>query len=215
MITALPICLDESLLKSALATIPAIDFKLTINQPTGNFFYDPWTISPKFKGTVWEQILNMLPANIGEARLIKLSKKECYTAHADIDNRWHLPLVLGNSYLVDLENDHMYKLCVGQWHYMNAGFLHSAVNFGGEDRIQLVVRELLIPAKLITSKHITIRPKLVMANSRYTFDNIYSAILNKLNYAGLINNFKQGETSVSFDTAIDVELPVNDEFEIV
>jgi hypothetical protein len=215
MITTLPICLDESLLKSTLATIPVIDFKLTINQPTGNFFYDPWTISSKFKGTVWEQILNMLPENIGEARLIKLSKKECYTAHADIDNRWHLPLVLGNSYLIDLDNDHMHKLVVGQWHYMNAGCLHSAVNFGGEDRIQLVVRELLIPAKLTRFKHITIRPKIIKANSRYTFDNVYSSLLNKLNYAGLIANFTQDETSVSFDVAIDVELPTHNEFEIV
>ena len=32
--------------------------KESINMPSGDFFYDPWIIKPKYKGTSWETLLN-------------------------------------------------------------------------------------------------------------------------------------------------------------
>ena len=82
-----------SLIKAAIDSFDTNDFKTSLNEPTGSFFYDPWVIKPQFKNTPWEQLLNSLNQTvIGEARIIKLDIEKCYTAHADIDDRWYLAL---------------------------------------------------------------------------------------------------------------------------
>lgn len=215
MITDLKIKVDSKLFNDALNSIPAIDFKLAINIPTGNFFYDKWTIAPEFKGTAWEQILDTLPYAIGEARLIKLSKQECYMSHADIDNRWHLPIVLGKSFLVDLTTNTMHKLDVGHWYYMDAGRDHSAVNFGEAERIQLVVRELLVHGNIANKKLVTIKPCEDLPNLRYLFDNVYSPWLNKMNSSGLMDDFKIEGDSVSFELDASVEIPTHKSFSVL
>ena len=216
MITPLEFKITADMLESMIGEIPFIDFKLTINNPTGDFFYDPWEISSKFKGTIWEKVLSTLPYKLGEARLIKLPKKECYMAHADIDNRWHLPIVSGKSFLVDLENKVMHTLRPLTWHYMDAGKDHSAVNFGGDDRVQLVIRELLTNAKLKNPKQVIIKPKDNPPNHiRYIFDYVYSPILNKLNYSGKMNSFKIAGNSVMFNTEQDVIIPTHENFLIL
>lgn len=213
MITDLNLPVDHADMQVALSQMPAIDFKLAINQPTGNFFYDPWIIKEEFKNTVWDKLLSMLPQH-GEARLIKLPKKECYTGHADIDNRWHLPLVKGVSFLVDLDKNTLYSVDVGKWYYMDAGPVHSAVNFGGEDRVQLVVRELLKPAELSTARKVTIQPNKPSA-TRYAFDNFYSPLLNKWNKSGVMNNFSFDGTNVSFNIEASVEVPLHPDFDLL
>ena len=101
---------SENILKQAFASMPSDISKLTINTPTGNFFYDPWVIRSEFKNTVWEEILNSIPDDqIGEARIINLNIKSCYTKHADIDDRWHLAFEEGDSFLIDLESNTMYQ----------------------------------------------------------------------------------------------------------
>jgi len=215
MITYLNKRLTDEMLASAVLQLPDIDFKLTINQPTGDFFYDPWVVAPEFVGTVWEDILSMIPSNVGEARLIRLKKKECYMAHADIDNRWHVPLIMGKSFLVDLDNNKMHKLAPGCLYYMDASKDHSAVNFGGEDRVQLVVRELLTHGEISHPLHVTIKPKVQLENIRYLFDNIYSPILNLLNIDGFMNNFKVEGDSVSFDLESQIKLPEHEAFELI
>ena len=62
---------------------------LVLNEPTNDFFYDPWKIKDNYKNTPFETVLSVLP-NHGEARIIKLTEGECYLAHADIDDRYHM-----------------------------------------------------------------------------------------------------------------------------
>jgi hypothetical protein len=169
--------------------------KVSLNAPTNDFFYDPWTIKPEYKNTIWEEILSTIPEH-GEARIIKLAEGECYTIHADIDDRWHLNISGENSYLVDLLSKTMYPtIHHNSWFLMNAGNLHSAVNFGNKDRYQLVVRKLLDRNIIADGIEVTMQNANVY---RYHFDQIYSPWLNYASKEGIIANFKFDGSTVSF-----------------
>lgn len=189
------------MLDKALESVPKIDFRESINQPTGNFFYDRWEIKPEFKNTIWDEILNTLPNPIGEARIIILQPATCYTSHSDIDDRWHLTISSKNSYLIDLDKEEMFKLKAdGIWYYMNAGLRHSAVNFGNRPRIQLVVRNLLNRSDKKGLINVSIFPKLKdLEDARYEFDNSFSLLLNTANKENSINNFLYNKDFVSID----------------
>ncbi|MEN6290975.1 MAG: hypothetical protein ABFD07_03020, partial [Methanobacterium sp.] len=46
--------------------------RCNINSPTGHWLYDPYKINEQWKGTKFELLLNSIPYEIGEARLMKL-----------------------------------------------------------------------------------------------------------------------------------------------
>lgn len=180
--------------------LPKIDFKLSLNQPTGRFFYDPWEIKPEFKHTPWDEILQTLPPTIGEARLIKLEPGNCYFSHGDIDDRYHLNLSGRKSYLVDLDNNIMHALPnTGNWYTINTAIHHSAVNFGDIPRIQLVVRQLLNNATIAEYKKISIVLDTSKPDYRYQFDEILSPWLNLGCKSGIINNFTVVDSTVNFN----------------
>jgi hypothetical protein len=190
---------SEELMQEARHTLPNIDSRIAINQPTGKFFSDPWEIKLEFKDTVWEKILNKISEDKGEARLIKLSPGECYPSHADIDDRWHLSLTGNNSFLIDLENNIMHQTNVeGRWFLMNAGVRHTAANFGSEDRVQLVVRKLLPTPQIKNPKTVSIKLKQVIGERRFVFDDIISPWLNKAYKLGIVDNFKGEDLEAKF-----------------
>jgi len=199
MLTPTNYCIGKKELQIARDNIENfVDIKTSINEPTGNFFYSEWQIKTKFKDTIWEQILNSLPKNIGEARLIKLESGKCYLQHADIDDRYHLNIAGENSYLVDLDEQQLHLLDNdGRWYEMNAGKLHSAINLGRDDRYQLVVRKLLHSTNLNNPVKIVIQPK--QNASRFLFDNQISPILNYLNKNSLISDFDTKKDQVEFN----------------
>jgi hypothetical protein len=192
--------IDIDLLKQALSTINNDQFKLSLNQPTGEFFYDPWVIKPEFKNTIWESILNSLPYNQGEARIITLKPGTAYCCHADADDRWHLNLQSEFGFICDLDHNVMHRLSTdGYWYNMNAGEKHTAANFGSVDRIQLVVRQLLNKNKLVDPIFVKIVTKVQTVDFRYQFDNTISPWLNIANKKAIINNFKFINDEVSFN----------------
>lgn len=175
------------------------NMKTSINEPTGDFFYDPWVIKDEYRNTPFEIMINTLPKNIGEARIIVLESEKCYTKHADIDDRYHINLHGDEGYLIDLESCKMYHTIKdGFWYDMNAGILHTAASFGEHKRIQLVVRKLL--NKNILKDPVSVSISLVTANSRYKFDQILSPWLNIANKKNLISNFQHQNDTVKFDT---------------
>lgn len=176
--------------------------KITINKPTGRFFYDAWTIRDEYKNTIWHKILDTLQVDVGEARLIKLKPGTCYLSHADIDDRYHLNICGKLSYLVDLETSTLHQTHeTGIWYSMNAGLRHSAVNFGEHDRIQLVVRQLLKNTIIQNPIHVTITEKTVdpTKNSRYVFDDLLSPWLNSACKNKHIANFSAKSNTIEFD----------------
>ena len=202
MLHTLPYIVNPALLNEAQGSIPSVESKLTINQPTGNFFYDPWEVKEEFKGTVWETLLNTLPLDIGEARIIALAHGTTYMSHTDIDDRYHLSITGQYSFLINVDDEKMYPTVAdGQWYEMNTGLRHVAANFGSYDRAQLVIRKLLNNANLKNYTNITIKP--VCENPRFEFDDLISPWLNKINKQHLINSFNILQDGVSFNLDID------------
>jgi hypothetical protein len=198
MLQTLPYTVESTLLNEAQSSVPSVDSKLTINQPTGNFFYDSWEIKEEFKGTVWETLLNTLPLDIGEARIIVLGNGTTYMSHTDIDDRYHLSLKGQYSFLINVDDEKMYPTVAdGQWYEMNTGLRHVAANFGSYDRVQLVIRKLLNNPTLENCTTVTIKP--ICENPRFEFDDLISPLLNKLNKQQLINDFNILQDGVSFN----------------
>lgn len=200
MIEQTPYIVSKDLILRAYEALPEIEFKLSLNHPTGDFFYDPWTLKEEFKNTVWEEIINSLPEeNKGEARIINLDIKTCYTKHSDIDDRWHLSLSKGDGFLVDLESNIMHQTHLGHWYSMNAGLLHSAVNFGDECRYQLVIRKLLTRNILQHPINVLLSIKDPPHNYRFIIDQHLSPKLNTWNKQKTLSNFKQNkDNTISF-----------------
>jgi hypothetical protein len=185
--------------KNLLDEIAKIDTdgKLSLNTPTGDFFYDPWLLKEEYKNTAIEKALNELPGPIGEARLINLESGRCYFSHSDIDDRYHLNITGDCAALINLETEQTWFLTNdGVWYDMDAGPLHSAVNFGQYNRKQLVVRKLLIRTTLKEPVQIQITAK--GENPRFLFDNTVSPWLNRANKKKIIADFKPNNLSVSF-----------------
>jgi hypothetical protein len=199
MITPTEFTVPLELLRTATASVNLDEFKNSINEPTGNFFYDSWKIKEEFKGTVWETILNTLPTNVGEARVIVLNPATCYQSHADIDDRYHLNIQSESAYIIDLENSRTYKVEQdGIWYNMNAGYLHSAANMGRIHRIQLVVRQLLNYNTLVEPVLVRVLSTLPLGDSRYLFDQKASSWLNYANKQGRISKFSYDGEVVQF-----------------
>jgi hypothetical protein len=201
MLTPTKYTVEPNLFQEALNYLPTGEMKTTINQPTGDFFYDPWILKDEYKGTVWETLYNSLPVIKGEARIIILDPGHCYQTHADIDDRYHLNILGDNSYLINLVQETMYPLSQdGIWYDMDASFLHTATNFGRKARVQLVIRKLLKKNKLFNPIEVSLVTSMENPNyARFLFDNTLSPWFNEANKLGFINNFIQGALSIKFN----------------
>jgi hypothetical protein len=200
MITKLLWQCPKDLIEQALKECPVTGERTTLNEKTGDFFYDKWQIKDIYKDTPWKEVLDTLPYTIGEARIIKLAPGESYMAHADIDNRWHLNLTGEQAFLIDLENKIMHEcLRDGHWAYMDAGRIHAATNYGSIPRLQLVVREPLRcsrePVDLVS---ITMEPAYEQHDFRYKFDKIFSPFLNRANQKFKLADFNHTTFSLKF-----------------
>lgn len=193
--------LDPKFIELAQQGLKEFEGKTALNQPTGDFFYDPWILKEQFKDTVWNDILSVLKVDYGEARIIILEPGESYMAHADIDDRFHLNLQGNNSFLIDISDQKMYPTITdSRWYEMDAGKIHAATNYGEIPRAQLVVRKLLTKNKLQKPIHVSIASAQELFDYRYKFDNNISPWLNRMNKLKKINNFKFNKEIVEFDT---------------
>lgn len=200
MISCTNIIVPPELFKTAVESVPHAEGKFVLNEPTGSFFYDKWTIKEEFKNTVWESLLAMLPEH-GQARLIYLRSATCYTTHSDIDDRYHLNLQGGYSYLINLDSKDMFPVSQDRvWYDMNAGNRHTAVNFGYCDRVQLVVRKLLRDNKLVNPIQIQLSSNISdLEMARFIFDDTISPWLNNANKQNIINDFRLSGPGVVFN----------------
>lgn len=179
--------------------------KNALNEPTGDFFYDPWVTKSQYLGTSIDELLQKLP-DAGEARINVLEPGESYMAHADIDDRYHLNLAGDYSYLIDLKNNKMHQLNVDNTVYlMDTGRIHTASNYGYKNRYQLVVRRLLKNSDLKNPVHVKLQALEDRYNLRYLFDNTFSITLNTLNKDGYIRRFtKVSDSAIEFEIEADM-----------
>lgn len=200
MITQTEYFVNDKIKADILSADINVDFKLPLNQPTGDFFYDPWIIKDEYRDTVWEKLLSTLPSNVGEARLIRLQPGQAYRSHADIDDRYHFNIQGERSFVIYTDANLIYSQEESNyWMDMNAGELHSAVNTGRIDRIQLVVRKLLYKNLLKDPVQVKITLNEFKPDYRYVFDEYYSPWLNTANKKGIINAFVYNNDCILFD----------------
>ena len=189
---------DSKILFDLVKHLP--EGKNVLNKPTGDFFYDPWELLPEYKDTVVDELLKQLPDH-GEVRVIVLKPGESYSAHADIDDRYHVTLDAEQSYLHDIENEKMYATKPDNTVYlMNTGVLHTASNYGYKNRYQLVIRKRLKNNSMMKDpRQILMTVKNPVYNMRYLFDSSFSRLLNKFVKEGKVNNFARiNETTVKY-----------------
>jgi len=190
--------------QKVIAILP--DDDIVLNEPTGDFFYDPWTIKEEYKNSAFNKLISALP-NIGQARLIKLESGESYYAHADIDDRYHMSIQGNHSYLIDLVNNIMYSVPIdGCWYHMDAGLIHTAGNFGEIYRFQIVVRNLLLHSVSSNLVHVTVKPNTVNNKLRYYLDNTLSSWLNKTNKKQMMDQFKVDISTCTLNFLLDKSL---------
>jgi hypothetical protein len=201
MLTSTNYTVNPNLFQEVLTHLPDGGMKTPINEPTGNFFYDPWVLKNEYKDTVWEILYNSLPVSKGEARIIVLDPGQAYQSHADIDDRYHINIQGDECFLIDLVREQMHRLKQdGIWYDMDAGYHHTAANFGRLYRIQLVVRKLLKRHNIVDPVAVTIKTKMGnLDHARYVFDNTISPWLNSANKAEIITNFSYSPSEVKFD----------------
>jgi len=200
MLSELNYTVSEKLLQQLREQPIKEEFRYAINKPTGRFFYDPWVIKEEYKDTVWASILETLPVSHGEARIINLKPGTCYHCHSDIDDRYHLNINGENAYLVDLDNTQLHPLVQdGKWYEMDASRIHSAVNFGRVDRLQLVIRKLLTENNLVDPVKIQLTTTLENKDkARFIFDQSVSNWLNHANKESKITEFSHNDGTVRF-----------------
>lgn len=183
--------------------------KNDFTRQTGKFFYDPWEVLPEYKGTSLEELHNKLP-RAGQMRAMVMHEGDCYSEHADIDDRYHLTIDAETSYLIDLDNDKMYPTIVNNTIYlMNGGTIHTAANFGHVPRTELVVRQLLNHNKLKDPVRLNLAVNYDVFDLRYRFDIVFSPWLNRANKNGIIDNF---EPVSEKEILVDLEKEYLDEF---
>lgn len=218
MIERQPFSVSIDTINEAKNSLPAIDFRLSLNSPTGDFFYDPWEIKEEFKNTIWSEILNTLPAPIGEARIIELKHGTTYMSHCDIDDRYHLNIEGQYSFLIDIDSQKMFPTVAdGNWYVINTGIRHVAANFGSVKRTQLVVRHLLNKSSI--ENLITVKIFPICENPRFEFDDIISPWLHQMNRKYMMSEFMVLENGVTFKLAkeclADLKLFPTEKFKIV
>lgn len=111
--------------------------------PEGAKAADYSEITPPFRGTVVEELLNSLPCPFGRTRLMLLRPKTCLSIHSDSGDRYHLAIKTNpGSYLIELNDDGSGRFhhvpADGQVYRMDASRLHTAINAGRKPRIHLV-----------------------------------------------------------------------------
>lgn len=177
-----------------------------LNRPTGHWLYDSYEVREEWRNTEFERLLSAIPYPIGEARLMRLQPGTCYCAHADIDDRYHLNLISSEqSYLIDLTDQQLYKLNTDGYLYkMDAGRVHTAVNWGSVSRVQLVIRIPLSRYDDLEFVRKTIVFKNPTFNFRYIFDSEISPLLNRA-----VKEQKLGFFNPQSETKIELYLDKN------
>lgn len=189
MVVEIPYSVSKDIITAAADfVLSQNNYRMVINEPTGNFFYDDWKIKSEYQDTPFYDILKSIDFPIGEARVIPLEAGTCYIRHCDIDDRFHLNLYGECGYLLNCDDLIMYEVKNdGQWYDMDTGKKHSAVAIGETVRLQLVVRKLLQKNNLENPIDITVIGG--GDNIRFNFDNTISPWLNRKNKQGVLSGF--------------------------
>ena len=73
MVVEIPYSVSKDIVSAAADFVLSQgNYRMVINEPTGNFFYDKWKIKSEYNNTPFYDILKSIDFPIGEARVIPL-----------------------------------------------------------------------------------------------------------------------------------------------
>jgi len=101
-------------------------------------------IQPALSNSPIENYINWLALPVWRSRLMMIEPRTTYSIHKDHEFRLHLPLITNNQcfmlFPTEDDNAKMFHLPAdGTTHWTNTRQFHSAVNFGTEPRLHLVM----------------------------------------------------------------------------
>lgn len=200
--------------------LPLIDWdndgRASITVPTGHWLYEPYKLAVRFQGTPFAKFLDIIPFEYGEVRLMKMSPGTCYRAHADIDDRLHINLTANeHCHLIDLNANKMYPIKTDGYIYMMDGSrIHTAVNFGSTDRVQLVLRVPLKECDVEDGVYCSIKFINPPHDLRYKLDQHISPLLNQYVKSGDLGYFnRESDTKFLLNISQDALNTVVDKLE--
>lgn len=105
------------------------------------------TTNEMFKGTYFENILNMFPFPVCRVRFVRLSSKACYRFHRDMTYKFHIPLVTNPSnVMIWPEQSHriiVHMPADGYIYFTETAISHTALNGGQDYRYHIVVSSMV------------------------------------------------------------------------
>lgn len=188
---------------------------IAIHTHTDDFYYGERHLLPQYKNTELERLWNTLDRP-GECQLMVMDSGRCYRSHCDIDNRWQFALSTDESYLIDIENQHLWPTQMdGYLYYLNTTYVHSAANFSFSPRFQLIFRQRLqrneLHDPITVWMHHPSQDTTHKNHSRYCWDKRVQSWLNcNINQTRTVDNFQGDIGSATSDIAImfDVEASI-------
>lgn len=105
------------------------------------------TINDMFKGTYFEDIINMFPFPVYRTRFLRVNSKACYRFHRDMTYKFHIPIITTPSNMfIWPEQAHRYIVHLpanGSVYYTDTAIPHTFMNGGTEFRYHIVLSGMI------------------------------------------------------------------------
>lgn len=100
-------------------------------------------INELFKGTYFEEIINIFPVNVVRCRFVRLSGKSCYRFHRDMTYKFHIPIITNTSnMMIWPEQSHRHIVHMpsdGCVYFTETSIPHTALNGSTDYRYHMVL----------------------------------------------------------------------------
>jgi hypothetical protein len=107
-----------------------------------------------FKGTYFENIINLFPFPVYRTRILRLNWKACYRLHRDMTYKFHIPIITNPSNMfIWPEQSQRYIVHLpanGSVYYTDTAFPHTFLNGGTTYRYHIVLSGMVTREEIFT-----------------------------------------------------------------
>jgi hypothetical protein len=99
------------------------------------------SILPRFKGSIFEELIDSMPTKVCRTRIMRLKDNTAYPIHSDGYPRIHVPIITHPECAFLFPDDDYMKtmLANGNVYWANVRKRHTFVNWGNQPRIHLLM----------------------------------------------------------------------------
>ena len=106
------------------------------NPDLNKTWYENVSITPYFKNTIFEEIINKY--DMVRTRLIWVKPFSCYSFHKDISPRLHLPLITNPQCFFLFKDIPVYHMSAGNLYWSDTTKAHTFINCSNKPRLHLI-----------------------------------------------------------------------------